>query len=147
MRIKTSLTFHVAAPAEVVSKAIVDVEGSKPPDLGPGSPIRRTALIHRFYVRAQRASFAKYGGKVVEETSPGQLEGTQVTPQFNVLSRFALTRESTGTKVEARDTLTTTQVGGALQLIVDTPLFGLLKRGYRQEVRRRAREIQRQLYY
>jgi len=145
MRIKTNLTFHVAAPAEVVSKAIIAVEGSKPPDLGPGSPIRRTAFIHRLYISAHQAVFEKDGGKDVKETSPGQLEGIRETPQYLLFSRFALTQETTGTKVEAHDIVRPTQVGWAIQLIISLPFLGVIKRGYRQEVRRRAAEIQSQL--
>jgi hypothetical protein len=136
MVFKNKFVFHVAAPVAVVSKAIVGLERSGPPDR------RVTSICHRVYILEHREFIGKHGGAEINETSPGQLEERSVTRVGEKLSRYALTGADGGTRVEVRVATDIRRFESAWILACNVPLRAMQNKGWRKEVRLRTAEIQ-----
>jgi hypothetical protein len=145
MVFKNRFVFHVAAPVAAVSKAIVALERSGPPDLRRGPGTRATSICHGVYLFEHEEFIGKHGGAEITETSPGRLEERSATRVGEKLSRYALTGADGGTRVEVRVATDVRGVEAAWILVCNAPLRAMQNKGWRKEVRLRAAELQPQL--
>ena len=145
MVFKNRFVFHVAAPVAVVSRAIIALERSGPPDLRRGAGTRATSICHGVYLLEHEEFMGKHGGAKITETAPGQLDERSATRVGTKLSRYALTGADGGTRVEVRVATVVRGIEAAWILACNVPLRAMQNKGWRKEVRLRAAELQHQL--